>query len=81
MKIIDSRTAAANAIAASYEVDFCLDVDECKELIQALKIVEKYKQAARRKLKVKEEYADMTSYEFENIKDGVRLRINQGAIG
>ena len=81
MKSIKTRKIYDGAVNAASESTIEATKSEIDELIQALKIVEKFKVLARESLKVKEKGADWTMYKFDVKKNVVVVKIEQGACG
>jgi Holliday junction resolvase len=83
MKAINTRIIFDGAVKGSKESTIEATKDEIESLVNALKIVEKFKYEARNSLKVKETDADWTMYNFDILKsDGiVKIKIDNGACG
>jgi hypothetical protein len=83
MKILKTKKLFDGAVNGASEATFEATESEIDELINALKIVEKFKVSARKALKVKEKGADWTMYSFDIKKSNgmVGVKIEQGACG
>jgi len=83
MKAIKTRRIFGGAVNGADEATIETTQEEAEQLLQALKVIEKFKVIARKALKITEKHADWTIYKFDIRKSDeiVKVRIDQGACG
>lgn len=81
MKAIGTKKWFDSAVRGSTEAIFEATKEETQQLFEALRVVEKWKLAARRALKHDEKDADWTTYHYF-VKSGmVHVQVDSGACG
>lgn len=80
MNLKKMKRLQSGAVYQKLMAEYEAPPEEIKELTEALAVLARWKKRVRKDLKVKENVADFTVYDFE-ITEGVKVFVEQGANG